>query len=31
MLFEVGSAGELLVAILALKRFFPSMDSLMSY
>ena len=28
MLFEVGSTGELLVAVLALKRFFTSMDSL---
>ena len=28
VLFEVGSTGELLVAVLALKRFFTSMDSL---
>jgi hypothetical protein len=30
MLFEVGSAGELFVAVLALKWFFTGMDSLMS-
>lgn len=28
MLFEVGSTGELLVAVFALKRFFTGMDSL---
>lgn len=28
VLFEIGSAGEFLVAVLALKRLFTSMDSL---